>query len=149
MAIDRGFVERNRAQTERIRALVAGLSDADLLRPVGEHWTVGVALAHIAFWDGRVLAVLDASERKGEVSAQQIDIIVNDISLPLWAAIPPREAGRIAIANAEMLDQRLEALAPELLEQIAVYNVRYVERARHRGEHLDEIDAALAAALKG
>jgi len=143
MAIDRGFVERNRAATARIRTLVAGLSDADLQRPVGEHWTVGVALAHLAFWDGRVLAVLDASERKGEVSAQQIDIIVNDISLPLWAAIPPREAGRIAIANAEMLDQRLEALAPDLLEQIASYNVRYVERALHRGEHLDEIDAAL------
>ncbi len=143
MAIERSFIERNHAVTARIRNLVARLSDDDLKRPIGEHWTVGVALAHIAFWDGRVLAVLDASEDKGEFTRQNVDIIVNDISLPLWAAIPPREAGRIAIETAEMLDRRLEALAPEQLEQVAAYSIRYVERAMHRGEHLDEIDAAL------
>ena len=143
MAIERSFIERNHAVTARIRNLVARLSDDDLKRPIGEHWTVGVALAHIAFWDGRVLAVLDASEDKGEFTRQNVDIIVNDISLPLWAAIPPREAGRIAIETAEMLDRRLEALAPEQLEQVAAYSIRYVERAMHRREHLDEIDAAL------
>ncbi len=55
MALDRSFVEKNRASTTRIRELAASLSDDDLKRPVGEHWTVAVALAHIAFWDRRVL----------------------------------------------------------------------------------------------
>jgi hypothetical protein len=145
MTVDRSFVERNRAQTARIRNLVARLSDADLKRPVGEHWTVGVALAHLAFWDGRVLAVLDASEREGKVIAPNIDVMVNDISLPLWSAIPPREAARIALETAEKLDQRLESLSPDLLEQIAAFNKRFVERALHRGEHLDEVEQALKA----
>ena len=143
MALDRSFVERNRAQTERMRALVERLSDADLRRPVGEHWTVSVALAHLAFWDRRVLAVLDASEREGKVAPPTIDIVVNDISLPLWQVMPPHDAARLAIETADKLDQRLETYPPELLEQIAAYNMRYVVRALHRGEHLDEIEQAL------
>ena len=47
MAVDQSFVERNRASTERIRQLAARLSDEEMLRPVGEHWTVAIALAHL------------------------------------------------------------------------------------------------------
>lgn len=145
MALDRSFVEKNRASTTRIRELAASLSDDDLKRPVGEHWTVAVALAHIAFWDRRVLVVLDATERDGKVTPPDVGIIVNDISLPLWLAIPPREAARLAIETAEKLDQRLESFSPELLEQVGAFNMRYVVRALHRGEHLDEVDRALKA----
>ena len=59
MAQDRSFVEQNRASTNRIRALVARLSDDEMQRRVGQHWTVAIALAHLAFWDRRVLYVLD------------------------------------------------------------------------------------------
>ena len=54
MTLDRSFVERNRASTDRIRALAARLSDVEMQHPVGEHWTVAIALAHLAFWDRRV-----------------------------------------------------------------------------------------------
>ena len=143
MALDQSFIERNRASTERIRALAGGLSDAEMQHPVGEHWTVAIALAHIAFWDRRVMYVLDMTERDGKVFIPEIDIFVNDLSLPLWAAIPPREAARIAIETAEALDRQLEAFPPALLEEIYSYNKRWVVRALHRGEHLDEVDAAL------
>jgi hypothetical protein len=145
MAVDRSFVEGNRASTERIRALAARLSDAEMQQRVGEHWTVGIAFAHLAFWDGRVIATLDASEKAGELKPPSIDIIVNDISLDLWGAIPPREATRIAIETAEKLDQRLAALSDDWLEQVKAFNIRYVERSRHRNEHLDEVEAALTA----
>ena len=46
-------LRRNRASTERLRALVAGLEAAELARPLGGGWTVGFALAHLAFWDQR------------------------------------------------------------------------------------------------
>ena len=143
MSVDRSYVELNRAATQRIRELAARLSDEEMQTPVGEHWTVGVALAHLAFWEGRVMAVLDASEKAGKLTPPTIDIIVNDISLPLWRAIPPREAARLAIEMAEKLDQRLEALSPEWVEQIREYNKRFLVRALHRNEHLDEVDAAL------
>ena len=143
MAMDRLFVELNRASTERIRALAARLSDEELQHPVGEHWTVAIVFAHLAFWDRRVMYVLDMTERDGKLFIPEIDIFVNDLSLPLWAAIPPREAARIAIETAATLDKRLEDFAPALLEEIYAYNKRWVVRSLHRGEHLDEADAAL------
>jgi hypothetical protein len=73
----------------------------------------------------------------------QIDIVVNDLSLPLWAAVPPREAARIAIETAEALDKRLEEYSPALLEEIYNYQKRWVVRSLHRGEHLDEAEAEL------
>jgi hypothetical protein len=145
MTLDRSFVELNRASTERIRELAARLSDAEMQRPVGAHWTTAIVLAHLAFWDRRVMYVLDMTEREGKVFIPDIDIFVNDLSLPLWAAIPPREAARIAIETAEDLDRRLESFSPALLEEIYGYNKRWVVRALHRGEHLDEADAALRA----
>lgn len=143
MAMDRSFIELNRASTERIRAMAAR-SDEELMRPVGEHWTASIVLAHLAWWDRRVMYVLDMTEREGKLFVPEIDIFVNDLSLPLWAAVPPREAGRIAIESAEELDRRLESYPPNLLEQIYNYNKRWVVRALHRGEHLDEADAALS-----
>ena len=143
MTLDRSFVELNRASTERIRALAARLSDDEMLHPVGEHWTVAVVFAHLAFWDRRVMYVLDMSEREGKLFIPEIDIFVNDLSLPLWAAIPPRKAAQIAIETAETLDKRLEEFSPALLEEIFNYNKRWAIRALHRGEHLDEAEAAL------
>ena len=143
MTLDRSFAERNRASTERIRALAGRLTDAEMRTPVGEHWTVAIALAHLAFWDRRVMYVLDMTERDGKLFIPEIDIFVNDLSLPLWLAIPPREAARIAIEEAERLDQRLSAYSPALLEELYATNPRWVERARHRSEHLDEAGAAL------
>ncbi|KPV53326.1 hypothetical protein SE17_10285 [Kouleothrix aurantiaca] len=143
MGLDAEFDARNRAATERLRAVAARLSDADLARAVGEHWTVGVVYAHIAFWDRRVMYVLDKTERDGAVFIPDLDIFVNDLSLPLWLAIPPREAVRIALENAEELDERLATYPPALLEAVYETNPRWVERARHRGEHLDEAEAAL------
>ena len=143
MTVDRSFVEQNRTETERMRNLVARLSDDDLNRTVGEHWTVGVTLAHLAFWDQRVLLVLNDSEREGKVTAPPVDIVVNDILLPLFMAIPPREAARIAVEAAEKIDQRLETYPPQLLEEIAAFNLRWVMRSLHRIEHLDEVEHAI------
>lgn len=143
MPLDLTYKEQNHASTERIRALVARLSDEEMQTKVGEHWTVAIALAHLAWWDRRVMYTLDMTERDGKLFILEINTVVNDMSLPLWAVIPSREAARIAIESAEMLDKRLEKYSPELLEEIYNYNKRWVVRALHRNEHLDEVDAAL------
>jgi hypothetical protein len=143
MAIDRSFILKNHASTRRIRDLATRLSDAEMQTPVGEHWTVAIVFAHLAFWDRRVMYVLDMTQRDGKLFIPEIDIFVNDLSLPLWAAIPPREAVRIAIESAEAVDKQLEGFPPALLEEIYTYNKRWVERGMHRGEHLDEAEAAL------
>lgn len=145
MTLDRTFVERNRASTGRIRA-AAALNENQLQTRVGEHWTVSILLAHLAFWDRRVLYVLDMTQQDGKLFIPEVGVCVNDLSLPLWAAIPTREAGRIAVETAEELDRRLETYPEDLLEAIFTYNRRWVDRSLHRGQHLDEADAALRAA---
>ena len=84
------------------------------------------------------------TEESGELFIPEIDIFVNDLSLPLWAAVPPRRAVEIALDEAEKLDRRLAAYPRQLLELIYDYNPRWVVRALHRGEHLGEAEAALA-----
>jgi len=126
-----------------MRAIANRCSDEEMLTRVGEHWTVAIVYAHIAWWDRRVMYVLDRTERDGSLFIPEIDIFVNDLSLPLWAAVPAREAVRIAMENAEAVDKRLEEYPEALLEEIHKYNKRWVVRALHRNEHLDEADKAL------
>jgi hypothetical protein len=146
MALDPAYKDLNRVSTERIKKLAASLTDEQLQTRVGEHWTVAIALAHLAWWDRRVMYVLDMTAKNGKLFIPEIDIFVNDLSLPLWAAIPPREAARIAINTSQDLDQRLEVYPQNFLEEIHNYNKRWVIRALHRNEHLDEVDAALKKA---
>ena len=141
--MDRSFIELNRASRESMQALAGGLTNEELLTRVGQHWTIGIVYAHIAWWDRRVMYVLDMTEKDSKLFIPEIDIFVNDLSLPLWAAVPPREAVRIALETAKTLDKRLEEYSPALLEEIYNYNKRWVVRALHRDEHLDEADAAL------
>ena len=141
--MDRSFIELNRKSRERMQALADRLSDEEMLTKVGEHWTVAIVYAHIAWWDRRVMYVLDMTEKNGNLFVLEIDIFVNDLSLPLWAAVPAREAVRIAMENAEALDKRLEEYPEVLLEEIHNYNKRWVIRALHRNEHLDEAETAL------
>ena len=143
MTLDPSYIEENRASTERIRELAGRLTDEEMQTKVGEHWTVAIALAHLAWWDRRVMYVLDMTARDGKLFVPEIDIFVNDLSLPLWAVIPPRDAARICIETSQILDKQLEEFSPELLEEIFNYNQRWVIRALHRNEHLDEVDSAL------
>ena len=143
MPLDLAYKDLNRASRERIRTLAERLTDEEMQTRVGEHWTVGIVFAHLAWWDRRIMYVLDMTEKNGKLFIPEIDIFVNDLSLPLWAAIPPREAARIAIETCETVDKRLEEYDPALLEEIYNYSQRWVVRALHRNEHLDEADAAL------
>jgi len=140
---ENSYIELNRRSRERMRTLIEGLSDEEMQTKVGEHWTVAIVYAHIAWWDRRVMYVLDMTEKNGKVFIPEIDIFVNDLSLPLWAAVPPKEAVRIAMENAEAVDKRLEEYPEALREEIYNLNKRWVVRALHRNEHLDEAEAAL------
>jgi hypothetical protein len=142
--MDRSFIEQNNASTERLKRLVHRLTEADLAQAVGPDWTVGITLAHLAFWDQRVLFVLNRTEKEGKLVPADLDSnIVNDIALPTWKIVPGRDAARLAVETAVLLDQRLEAFPETLLEQVNSHNPRWVTRSLHRNEHLDEIGRAL------
>ena len=146
--MDRSFTERNRAQRERLQALAERSSDEDLSRPLGGGWTVAVALAHVAYWDGRTLATLDASLRHGIPrtlwDTAEADA-VNNARLAVWQSLPPREALGDAIRNAEALDRFLEQLAPDVVELLSTERPLALDRSRHRASHLDDIERALSS----
>jgi hypothetical protein len=144
------YVERNRTELERLRALVTGLSDDELARPVNESWSVAGVLGHITFWDGRALFLVEKLLRgepftSSDEEPEDVDWI-NDAARPLIHAIPPRQAADLALSVAEAIDERLASLDPELLrktwpsDQTSPLNA---SRADHRSEHLDEIEASL------
>src|SRR6185436_16695974 len=63
--IDRSYVTENNRERARLRALVDRLSDSELARPLEAGWTIAAVLAHLAFWDQRVLELIARWERDG------------------------------------------------------------------------------------
>ena len=142
MSLDPEIHNANRAATDRIRSY-GELTDHQLRTPVGEHWTAAITLVHLAFWDRRALDSLQRSVAAGRPEAADLDVVLNDLSLPIWAAVPPRDAVRLAIAAAEETDAFVATLDGPLADELLANHVRWVRRSLHRGEHLDEADAAL------
>jgi hypothetical protein len=147
--MDTSYDERNREQRERLRALVAELSEADLARPLGDGaWTVAATLAHLAYFDTRVAATLEVSLRhnlprlwwNGEEANA-----VNAARTPGWRAMPGREAAQQALAAAEAVDALVASLSPEFAAAVVRERPSALERAGHRSAHLDEIEQGLRA----
>ena len=150
MAEDRSYVHDNDRERERLRALVEGLSGDDLRAPVNEFWTVAGVLGHIAFWDARVLSLAEKLDRgipfsPSDTEPEDVDWI-NDASRALIHAIEPVRAARLALQIAEATDARVAGLPVDRLWPKDPASPLYPVRASHRGEHLDEIEAALRAA---
>lgn len=145
---DRSFVIENRVERERIRTLVAKLTDADMARELGDGSTVSALLAHVAFWDRMWLQKFEAWERTGTVRARQggppfrVDAL-NDAMLPWWLAMEIDEVRHEVVAAAEAVDRKVESLSDQVLEQILTTRPRTVIRAVHRRDHLAEIERAL------
>ena len=151
MPMDRSNVAENDAQRERLRALVRRLSDQDFAGPMDAGWTVAGVLAHVAFWDQRILVLLDAWERQGPSwtppleDARDVDWI-NDAAKPLCLALPPRVAADLAVSVAETVDRRVAAVSDAIIEANARVGALNWRRAEHRREHLDEIERMLRRA---
>jgi hypothetical protein len=144
---DRSYVEENTRERERMRALVERLSQDELRRPVNEYWTVAGVLGHIAFWDARILALSEKMRRgdpflPSDTEPEDVDWI-NDASRPLIHAIPPLDAARLALEIAEQTDARVAELPADRLWPTDPDSPIYASRAAHRGEHLDDVEAAL------
>jgi hypothetical protein len=136
--------ERNREQRERLRRLVDQLSDDDMTRELPDGWTVGDALAHLAFYDRRAAILLDRFTREG-VSASPFDYeTINQALLYLTRRMPPRAIAAEVVAAADAADGAAEAIPEGMIDKIRRGNEVKLDRAEHRKNHLDDIEAALA-----
>jgi len=145
-SMDRLFVVENARERERLRTLVARMTDEDLRLPLEEGWTIAAALAHLAFWDQRALVLLRKCKKSG-VAPSPMDIdTTNDALLVLCLALSPRVAANLAVSSAETIDGELEKASPELIAEIEGLGEKWrLYRSEHRKLHLDEIEHFLQA----
>jgi hypothetical protein len=142
------FAQHNARELQRLRDLAERLSEDDLRRPVNEHWTVAAVLGHVAFWDARAVYLAErfdtATGFPNDVGEPENVDWINDSTRALIHAIDPRAVADLAIQTAEDIDARVLALPADKLWPNDPDSPLNGLRASHRGEHLDEIEAALS-----
>jgi hypothetical protein len=145
---DRSFVDENDAARLELGEFIAGLDERSFKCPVGSGWTISTCLCHLAFWDHRVLFLLNDWERTGQLersrfSSQSVNSInqaVNAIS----QAVPGAAAAKLALDAALAVDSLLASISDELIGQLVSAGFeRYLKRSLHRREHLQKIKEAL------
>jgi DinB family protein len=150
--MDRSFVAENRRELERMRKIVERLHDSQLQSAANDEWTVAGVLGHIAFWDERARRLAERLHSGGKFSPadeepEDVDWI-NDAARPLIHAIPPRVLAELALRIAEETDSTVERLSDQALPKLwpaDPHSPLNPVRAGHRGEHLDQIEKALAS----
>ena len=165
--MDKPFVVENAKERERLNSLVEHLTDEELCLPLGNDWTIAVALAHLSFcsfsifaiklviavalahlsfWDRRSLILLRKWKKSGVVEPSPIDLdVINDSLLPIWLAIPPRTAAHLAVSSAEEIDRELEETSTDLIAKVESLGEKFrLYRSLHRKMHLDEIEEILS-----
>ena len=89
----------NATARQRILDLAGRMTDEELLARVGDEWTVGAELAHLAFWDrvhaGRVRLAVSSGHPAPPALPDGLTDIINNSELPAWRALSGREAVRL------------------------------------------------------
>jgi hypothetical protein len=143
--MDRTYIDENSTERQRLLALVANLSEDELGKQLPNGLTVAATLAHLAFYDQRAYVLVMRWKQNGVGPSPLDSDATNEALAPLLMAIPPRLAAQLAVLAAEAIDEALEQAPDELIETIRTQAPTFrLRRAKHRQEHLDEIQARLA-----
>src|SRR5262245_1553801 len=146
---ERSYIETNRKALERLRALVEALDEGALTTPVNEFWSVAGVLAHMAWWDARVVVLAEKIDRDEpwvpSDEEPEGDWLNDTTRLVIEGLAPraPRAAGELGLRMAERADARVAELPLDRMSPRDPASPIYPVRAEHRNEHLDEIAATL------
>src|SRR5215208_4323953 len=112
------YSRENAESYQRLKSLVHRLTDTDLALSTEYGWTVAALLAHLAFWDQRVLVILRRWQEEGFDPSPIDSAAVNDSLKVVCHALEPRRAVELCLVSAEAVDAELEKLSGELVKQI-------------------------------
>lgn len=142
------FVQENDVSRHKLETLVRGLSDQDLALRTSYDWTVAALLAHLAFWDMRMVAILERWKESGFDPSPIDSAAVNGALKVMCHALDPHAAVELCLACAEAADSAIAALPLELVKQIEAHveatSTQFrMNRALHRNSHLQDIELLL------
>jgi uncharacterized damage-inducible protein DinB len=154
-AADTAYLGRNETSRERLENVLGGLSAADLATPAGDGlWTVGQLVGHLAFWDRFLAARWRAALAAGPGTqpswfGHDLADLLNTALPASWQALASAAPDRLvaeAVAAARDVDVVIAGLPPGTpFAAILADRPALLDRSRHRSEHLETIQAALAA----
>jgi hypothetical protein len=145
MLISPDYLSENETWLERLESLVRELSDEDMKHPLEAGWTVSAVLAHLAFWDIRIVTLLQKWQNDGGVQPSAIDSdVINEVSRHICLAVPGPTAAEMALNWARNANHAIAGLNPMIAAEIMekAPNVR-LDRAHHRQAHIEDIQKAL------
>ena len=120
MAAARSYIAENDRERRRLEALVGKLDDAALSRTMPDGWTVAGVLAHLAFWDQRIVTFIELKRGVKIPAEDPIDVEwINEAAKPTQLALPPRRAATLAVETARAIDYAVATLSDELLAKNA------------------------------
>lgn len=138
------YLWRNDSSRERLGALAARLTAADLSRPVEDGWTVKALLAHLAFWDRYARTVLMMWQAAGFKPIPSVADIINTAAIAGWRQLPDAFVTTDVVTAAEAMDAAIASLPAALIQAITDANVsRFIDRSIHRIEHVEQIERVL------
>ena len=142
------YSKENAESYQRLKSLVSRLTDTDLALTTDYGWTVAGLLAHLAFWDQRMVVILNRWRESGLDESPIDAMAVNDSLKMICQALEPRTAADLSLIAAERIDAELNNLPSESVKQIEEHiqatNTQFrMNRSLHRSGHLDDIEALL------
>ena len=142
------YSEQNATSRQRLVELTRRLSAEDLARSTEYGWTVAALLAHLAFWDQRMVVLLLRWLEAGFDTSPMDAQVVNDALKVVCHALEPHAAVELCLTYAEAVDAEFVKLTPELTRQLekhaATTETQFrMNRSLHRNAHLDDIEALL------
>ncbi|WP_374687911.1 maleylpyruvate isomerase N-terminal domain-containing protein [Promineifilum sp.] len=144
------FLEENETSRRRLESFVRGLTDEQLTRPTPYGGTVAALLAHLAFWERRVLVLLRRWKEQGVDESPVDPDMINDALTPFLTALDPRVAVELCLNSAAAVDAELATLTPELVAEIEAAPVFFrLNRSLHRDGHLKDLEAILHSLTNG
>jgi hypothetical protein len=142
------YSKENAESYQRLKSLIHRLTDTDLALSTDYGWTIAALLAHLAFWDQRMVVILNRWKENGLDESPIDSMAVNDSLKMICHALEPRTAAELSLFAAEHIDGELDTLTPEFVKQIEEHieanSIQFrMNRSLHRNGHLNDIEALL------
>lgn len=136
--------DQMRAEHAQLEAALAGISDEQFVRPgaFGE-WSVKDILAHITFWEQRLLAYFNGARESLIQPGEEEQVAIDRINAEVFTANRDRPLAEVRAAFASSYQQTLalaDALSAEDLADEELFGLFAGDTFEHYREHREMLE---------